>query len=627
MFFLLFFAASAFCTAQNAAFTMPDTVCAGAPVNITNVQPPSAISYNWSFCSGNASSEPDGSNIGNPGQKLNGPSYITMAKEGQDYYTFITSTGNNRIVKCFFGPSLAQFPISTTDLGSFAVPPGLMRGIQVKNDNGIWYGFVASGPNLIKLVFGSSLANSPTSQVINLGKVSMGSGLAIEKQNADWVGFLLDVSGDRIFRLEFGTNLNNTPLSFDMGNIGQLSGPVNLVLALEKNIWYAFVCNATNSSLTRIVYGSSLLNPAPPAMSLPGITGLTQNSGISLTNDCGGVSGFVTNMVNTSNDCIIHLVFSKGLGGNVTGYRINNGGILNKPFGITEFVRQNDVLYAFIANFGSSSIIRMFLPTCMAAVPPFATGIIPPPFTYNDAGNYNVLLTVDGGAAGISSACKKIVVIPQPAVSLGPDRIVCRGQNTLLDAGTNASRYLWSTGATTRTITADTSGIYWVQAVNSSSCESSDTIQVTLKENSEAKVDTTICQGQTYYVQHALQNTGGIYRDTLQSANGCDSVVKTTLQFKECPLLIWFPNAFTPNGDGLNDFYKPVGKEITRYKLQIYNRWGAMIFESNDISIGWDGFVKGGKAEPDVYTFDAFFETWQSPGETYRESGTFTLSR
>jgi gliding motility-associated-like protein len=435
------------------------------------------------------------------------------------------------------------------------------------------------------------------------------------------------MSGDRIFRLEFGSSLGNSPLNVDMGNIGQLSGPVNLVLANEKNIWYAFVCNATSSSLTRIVFGSSLLNPVPTGMSLPDISGLTQNSGISLTNDCGGVSGFVTNMVNTSNDCIIHLVFSKGLGGNVTGYRINNSGILNKPFGITEFVRQDDVLYAFIANFGSSSIIRMFLPSCTAAVPPFASGMVPPPFAYSDPGNYNVLLTVEDGASGLTSACKNIVVIARPIVSLGPDRIVCQGKNTLLDAGVNANQYLWSTAATTRTITADTSGIYWVQAVNSSSCESSDTIQVTLKDNAEATVDTTICQGLSYYVQHALQNTGGIYHDTLQSANGCDSVVKTTLQFKECPLLLWFPNAFTPNGDGVNDFFKPKGQEISRYKLQIFNRWGAMIFESNNISVGWDGFVKGEKAEPDVYMFDTFFETWQFPGETHRESGTFTLTR
>lgn len=58
------------------------------------------------------------------------------------------------------------------------------------------------------------------------------------------------------------------------------------------------------------------------------------------------------------------------------------------------------------------------------------------------------------------------------------------------------------------------------------------------------------------------------------------------------PLSVYMPNAFTPDGDGLNDIFIPVGKGITEFTLQIFNRWGELIFESNDYKKGWDGTFK-----------------------------------
>ena len=53
------------------------------------------------------------------------------------------------------------------------------------------------------------------------------------------------------------------------------------------------------------------------------------------------------------------------------------------------------------------------------------------------------------------------------------------------------------------------------------------------------------------------------------------------------------PNTFTPNGDGLNDEFKPFEKNVSEYKLTIYNNFGVNIFESNDIGFGWDGNFDG----------------------------------
>lgn len=58
------------------------------------------------------------------------------------------------------------------------------------------------------------------------------------------------------------------------------------------------------------------------------------------------------------------------------------------------------------------------------------------------------------------------------------------------------------------------------------------------------------------------------------------------------PVSVYIPNAFTPDGDGLNDIFIPVGKGITEYTLQIFDRWGELIFQSSDFNKGWDGTYK-----------------------------------
>ncbi len=63
------------------------------------------------------------------------------------------------------------------------------------------------------------------------------------------------------------------------------------------------------------------------------------------------------------------------------------------------------------------------------------------------------------------------------------------------------------------------------------------------------------------------------------------------------------PNAFSPNGDGVNDYYKPITcKSIVSFKAQIFNRWGKKVFEWNDpYSNGWDGTINGKQAPQGVY--------------------------
>ena len=82
----------------------------------------------------------------------------------------------------------------------------------------------------------------------------------------------------------------------------------------------------------------------------------------------------------------------------------------------------------------------------------------------------------------------------------------------------------------------------------------------------------------------------GIYDVVLHviSADGCESeIIKNVNIFPEYSL--YAPNAFTPNGDGNNDVFIAEGNGITSFEMQVFDRWGGLIFESSDIDYGWNG--------------------------------------
>ena len=73
----------------------------------------------------------------------------------------------------------------------------------------------------------------------------------------------------------------------------------------------------------------------------------------------------------------------------------------------------------------------------------------------------------------------------------------------------------------------------------------------------------------------------------------------------------YIPNAFTPNGDGLNDVFRIYGmpvENITQFNMQIYNRWGQIVFTSNDIQTGWDGTMKNDICPEGEYLWVLYYE-------------------
>jgi len=94
----------------------------------------------------------------------------------------------------------------------------------------------------------------------------------------------------------------------------------------------------------------------------------------------------------------------------------------------------------------------------------------------------------------------------------------------------------------------------------------------------------------------------------------------------KCPeSAIFFPNAFTPNDDGLNDGWKPIPFKISEIRWQIYNRWGEKVYETNKLDDRWNGIYKNEKQPTGNFVFQCWFRGID--GKTGFKKGNLILIR
>lgn len=107
---------------------------------------------------------------------------------------------------------------------------------------------------------------------------------------------------------------------------------------------------------------------------------------------------------------------------------------------------------------------------------------------------------------------------------------------------------------------------------------------------------------------------------------GCSSVQKEEVKVNQVNEYLMMPNAFTPNSDGLNDLFKPETKGISGYRMDIFNKWGEMIFSNAAQNTeGWNGQLNGQLLPAGNYVYKVSFQT--PKGEVIEKAGTVTLIR
>ena len=460
------------CIPVIAQFTTPDTVCVNTPVTITNNSSSNASSYYWTFCTGNLNTPPAGANLGVLNGAITSPVYIDYVQDNGNYYGFMTDNGTGRLFRLEFGTSLLNTPV-TYNLGNFGgIIPNAAEGIQVIKNEGKWYAIIVGGtvanntaPRILKIEFGTNIANnSPlATNWGNIGGLAYPHDLYVfPDNNGVWYGLTVNSDNSTITRFNFTNSFSNTPTAVNLGNIGALSGPTGIYAINDGGNWYAFVTNAVSSTLTRLDFGSSLLN-TPTGTNLGNIGGLFHSVwDIQVIKYCGNLLAYVINADQSYNN-ILKLDFNNNITSTPTAVNFGNIGNMRFPHCLSKIFRTGSDLYTFVPNVANQTVTRISFAGCNNASLPNSTVPNPAPITYNTPGTYNINLTLDDGLPTQTAFCKQVVVLPEPTHTPTQAIDICIGASIKIGTGVKYAQYTWNTGATTDSIIVNTPGTYWVQ--------------------------------------------------------------------------------------------------------------------------------------------------------------------
>jgi gliding motility-associated-like protein len=104
-------------------------------------------------------------------------------------------------------------------------------------------------------------------------------------------------------------------------------------------------------------------------------------------------------------------------------------------------------------------------------------------------------------------------------------------------------------------------------------------------------------------VSHMYPNAGtftAMY--VVTNSDGCNDTAYITIVVEE-QSTVYVPNAFTPNTTGQNETFLAYGTNVQEFELLVFDRWGMLIFQSDDINKGWDGTYKNDPCQEDVYVW------------------------
>lgn len=273
------------------------------------------------------------------------------------------------------------------------------------------------------------------------------------------------------------------------------------------------------------------------------------------------------------------------------------------------------------------------------------TGVTASAIIANQRGAYWVTVTdINGCTATDTLVINEVYAQPKPF--LGNDVDLCKGSIKQLDAGVYAS-YQWMDNAQGRYYTATVPGIYGVLVTDQHQCTGSDTVEVKnilpLPSNFLPAATDSICQ----YEELQLHATGsyrsylwsngsqqsettitepGIYLLSVKDMAGCTGTDTIAVFQKNCMSGLYVPNAFTPNGDQLNDVFRAMAYgKVVSFRFEIYDRFGQLIFNTTDLRAGWDGSVNGKTKASGVFAWQCFCQ-FEGSDPVYKK-GTVTLIR
>ena len=243
-----------------------------------------------------------------------------------------------------------------------------------------------------------------------------------------------------------------------------------------------------------------------------------------------------------------------------------------------------------------------------------------------------------------------VTIVNPPALNLGADTSICQDDSILLEiTDPSIFDFRWSTGDSTSTLEIKEPGQYYVD-VSNLGCSVSDTIEIggylpnpplSLGEDSLYcfffNDSLTLDAGEAFsykwmpfgdttrYLTILVPDT---YVVDIVRDNGCRR--RASLEVYEvCEPIVYIPNAFTPDGDGLNDRIGAFINNVDRYSLRIMNRRGQTVYYTDVPGETWDGKYEGKDAPIGVYVYRINYHGLDFDGSKFsgKQLGTITLIR
>jgi gliding motility-associated-like protein len=253
-------------------------------------------------------------------------------------------------------------------------------------------------------------------------------------------------------------------------------------------------------------------------------------------------------------------------------------------------------------------------------------------------GTYNVQVTDDKGCKALLDSIR-VGLDSTGFARLGPDTLKCSGLAVILAPRTGdqpGNVYQWSTGASTPTISVTQSGTYSLVVRNTQNgCVGRSSVRVGDRPPPAFTLtpQTSLCEGDQgtarltasgasnlkylWITRNDTTNTitvnqAGNYQVRVTDPLGCTAVGLTRV-LNLCEPRVNVPDAFTPNNDGINDALQIFTAYITDYEFRIYNRWGEVIFVSNNPEQKWDGTYHGSTYPAMIYPYIVTFKSESFP--------------
>ncbi|MCF8374222.1 MAG: CotH kinase family protein [Bacteroidales bacterium] len=258
-------------------------------------------------------------------------------------------------------------------------------------------------------------------------------------------------------------------------------------------------------------------------------------------------------------------------------------------------------------------------------------------YTVNAAGTYSVEVT-NLGFTDVDSIV--ISTMTGPWVSLSDDTQICPNEIITLHAESDAEEIVWQDGSIGVSYQANEPGFYWVEVANKCGT-ANDSMELYGGVGPEVNLgpDFIIEIGESQILDAEAPNSTYLWHDYSTSpyftvtepgiywvivTNSCGSKFDEVIVRSEIEVIV--PNAFSPNGDGINDEFFVIARGIypESFEILVFDRWGNMAFEGHSLYESWDGRINGQLIrETGVFTYILNYTRFD--GEKVKQSGTILV--